>query len=76
MILESTIWNILREHVPHGQWVSIGQIFAIVELHGKFDSADLQERRTNSHTPVWRTMVRRVLEKKKKAGMIHGRKRA
>ncbi len=75
MLPESTIWTFLQEHVPHGQWISIGQIFAIVESHGMIDSADLQAHRTNSATPAWRNRVRRVLEQKKRAGKIHGRKR-
>jgi hypothetical protein len=75
MLPEATIWNILQAHVPHGQWISMSEIFAIVQLHGKFDSGDLEAYRRNTLTPAWRVRVKRILDKKKKAGKIQGRKR-
>ena len=76
MLPESTIWTILQDHVPHGQWVSMREIFTIVESHSTLDSADLQAHRTNSLTPSWRIRVKRVLEQKKRTGKVHGRKHA
>ncbi len=75
MLPESTIWTILQLHVPHGQWVSMREIFTIVESHSTLDSADLAHR-ANSVTPSWRIRVKRVLERKKRTGKVHGRKRA
>ncbi len=72
MVPESTIWNILQHHVPRGQWISIGQIFAIVESYVKFDSADLQAHRTNPLIPAWRNRVKRVLEQKRGQGRFMG----
>jgi hypothetical protein len=37
MLPESTIWNVLQNHVPHGQWVSMREIYSIVESHSKLD---------------------------------------
>jgi hypothetical protein len=76
MLPESTIWNILQDHVPHGQWVSMREILSIVETHTTFDSTDLQAYRVNALTPSWRMRVKHLLEEKKKAGKIQGRKRS
>jgi hypothetical protein len=53
----------------------MSEILTIVQLHGKFDSGDLEAYRRNTLTPAWRVRVKRILEQKKKAGKIQGRKR-
>jgi len=75
MLPESTIWNILQVYVPHGQWVSMREIYSIVEMHSQLDKADLEAHRRNTLTPAWRIRVKRLLGQKKKAGKIQGRKR-
>ena len=73
MMQTSTIWSILQRHVPRSQWVTIGEIFNIVESHGALDEDDLKLR--SSNTPKWKLTVRRVLENKKRAGRIQGREK-
>jgi hypothetical protein len=75
MLPESTIWNILQENVPHGQWVSMREIYSIVESHSTLDKTDLEMYRMNTLTPAWRIRVKRLLDQKKAAGKIQGRKR-
>lgn len=67
----STVWSILQRHVPKSRWVTIGEIFDIVEAHGLLDEDDLKSR--SSNTLQWKLTVRRVLEDKKRAGRIQGR---
>ena len=71
MMQTSTIWSILQRHVPRSQWVTIGEIFDIVESHGVLDKDDLKQ--CSSNTPKWKLTVRRVLENKKRDGRIQGR---
>lgn len=71
MMQNSTIWSILQRHVPRSQWVTIGEIFDIVESHGVLDEDDLKLR--SSNIPKWKLTVRRLLENKKRDGRIQGR---
>ena len=75
MLPESTIWNILHDHVPHGKWVSMREIYSIVESHSVLDKSDLAMYRMNTLTPAWRIRVKRLLDQKRVAGKIRIRKR-
>ena len=69
----AAIWNIMREHLPRRQWISISEIFAIVESRSDLDKEDLALN--CFRVPKWRLTVRRALMEKKRAGSIQGRKR-
>jgi hypothetical protein len=71
MLQRSTIWSILRRHVPKQQWVSIGEIFMIVESHWTMDSEDMELNAR--HIPRWKRNVRSELHSMKKRGRIQGR---
>jgi hypothetical protein len=76
MLQERTIWSILRNNVPKGEWVPIGKIYGIVEEHATMSQEDLARRRAHSDVPVWKASVRRVLESKTREGSIRGRRKA
>jgi hypothetical protein len=69
----SAMWNVMRTHIPRKRWVSIGEIFEIVESRSKLDKEDLE---LNSMSfPRWKLNVCRALMEKKKTGGIRARKR-
>ena len=76
MIAARQIWGIIRGHVPRKQWVSSGDIYAIVELYGKLDEEDRRPLSPRSKTPRWKTLVRNVLANRLKKGKIQSRKRS
>jgi len=67
------IWNIMRKHIPRKQWISIGEIFAIVESRSDLDNEDLEIN--SMHIPRWKFTVRRALMDKKRAGFVQGRRK-
>jgi hypothetical protein len=68
-----TIWSTLQQYMPRGKWVSIGEIYTIFQSHSVLDVDDVAIQA--SHTPNWKFNVRRVLDYKKRAGEIRGRKK-
>jgi len=73
MIAARTIWSILRRHVPRKQWVSSGDIYAIVETHGKLEGDDFRPASHRSKTPQWKTRVRSVLMNRIRKGRVRCR---
>jgi len=73
MMQTAAIWSILQTHAPRKRWISIGELYTIVESHSTLDNEDLEVHA--SHTPMWKLNVRRVLENKKRTGRVQGRKR-
>lgn len=67
------IWEVLRSHLPRGQWIQIDTLYAIVERNVPLDAEDLTLNRTKSFHPRWKTTVRTLLRVKKRAGEIRGR---
>jgi len=67
------IWNIMLENIPRRQWISIGEIFSIVESRSDLDNEDLELNPLQ--VPRWKINVRRALMNKKRAGRIQGRKK-
>jgi hypothetical protein len=74
MIAAKEVWGIIRGHVPKKQWVSSGEICAIVEMHGKLDEEDRKPHSSRSALPRWKTLVRSVLSREMKSGNIRSRK--
>jgi len=70
---QAAIWNTMIEYVPRKQWISIGDLFAIVEHGSDLDSEDLEL--DSSHVPRWKLNVRRALMDKKRAGSVQGRRK-
>jgi hypothetical protein len=70
---QAAMWNIMRDHVPRKRWLSIGEIFSIVESRSTLDKDDLEVNAMNF--PRWKMNVCRTLMEKKKTGDVRGRKR-
>ena len=66
MISAPEIWNVLDGKMPYDKWVSLKEIYDLVEEHGPLDKED-------RFTPaLWHPKVRSVLQYRKKIGQIVG----
>ncbi len=69
-----TIWNTLQEHVPKRKWISLSEIFAIIQARILLDADDLGPASSHSETPRWEANVRRLLRVKVQTGIVRTRK--
>ncbi len=65
MIHLPEIWDIIQTHIPRGRWISIVEIYQIVEHHGNLENDDLQPQSPSSNIPKWKRNVRNVLQYRK-----------
>ncbi|RLG35828.1 hypothetical protein DRN98_00425 [Methanosarcinales archaeon] len=70
MIHHPEIWDILLTHMPREDWVSLDEIYRMVELYGKFDAEDFKPQSPTSAIPKWKRNVRNVLQYRKRTGEI------
>lgn len=65
MLHSHEIWNIIQSHMPRGQWISLGNIYDLVERFGNLDAEDLKPQSPTSDIPKWKRNVRNVLQRKR-----------
>lgn len=65
MLHQPKIWDIIRRHMPRGQWVSLSRIYRLVEDNAQLDSEDFQPQSPTSDIPKWKRNVRNVLQYRK-----------
>ncbi len=70
----TTIWNTLQKHVPKRKWISLSEIFAIIQARVLLDAEDLGPASPHSGTPRWHANVRRLLRVKVQTGNVRSRK--
>jgi hypothetical protein len=70
----SALWGTLQRHAPKRQWISMPEIFSIIESHSTFDYDDLKLLPSND--PQWKRNVRQLLQDQKKTGRVKGRVKA
>ncbi len=70
MIHHSKIWDIIRMHMPRGQWVSLDDIYQMVRKYGNLDDEDFKPQSPISDIPKWKRNVRNVLQLRKGKGEI------
>lgn len=63
-------WQILIEHAPTGEWVSLRRIYTVVEEHAELDEADRAGVSDKSSSPKWKRTVRNLLQGKKTLGEV------
>ena len=59
------IWHIIQTHMPRGHWVSLREIYQIVERYGNLDAEDWNPQSPSSDLPKWQRNVRNVLQYRK-----------
>ncbi len=64
------IWDCIRQHLPRKRWVSIGDIYALVQTRLRLDREDHEPQSPSSDIPKWKRNVRNVLQYRKRTGEI------
>ena len=70
MIRLPEIWDIIRANLNKDRWVSLDEIYRIVEAQGKLDDDDWEPQAPGSDIPKWERNVRNVLQYRKTTGEI------
>ena len=65
MIHASEIWNIIKANMPRGRWISLQDIYSLVERFGNLRTDDFEPEFHTSNVPKWKRNVRNVLQRKK-----------
>jgi hypothetical protein len=56
--------------MPRGHWVSLEEIYQVVEKHWNLDAEDFHPQSPTSDIPKWKRNVRNVLQYRKSTGEI------
>ena len=70
MIHLPEIWSIIRTHMPRERWISVDEIYQMVERYGNLDVEDFEPQSPTSNIPKWKRNVRNVLQYRKGTGEI------
>jgi hypothetical protein len=74
MTNDAMIWATLRTHLPRRTWVSIEEIYGIVQQNVILDAEDLGYSRVlQPGSPRWKRNVRRLLRSKRREGTLMSR---
>ena len=64
------IWETIQSRMPKGQWVSLDEIYQIIERNCKLDEEDFNPQSPKSNIPKWKRNVRNVLQYRKETKEI------
>ncbi len=70
MIIAPEIWDIILKKMPRGTWVSLQEIYQLIENHVSLDSEDFEPQSPKSDIPKWKRNVRNVLQYRKRTEEI------
>lgn len=70
MIHLPEIWDIILRHMPRGCWVSLEEVYRMVERYSNLDAEDFEPQSPSSNIPKWKRNVRNVLQYRKVMGEI------
>jgi len=70
MISLPEIWEIIQNRMNRGRWVSIDEIYSIVQQYSRLDREDYEPQSPTSNITKWKRNVRNVLQYRKKTGEI------
>jgi hypothetical protein len=70
MIRHPEIWDILQTHMQKGSWVSLQDIYQLVEHNANLDTEDFEPQSPSSDIPKWKRNVRNVLQYRKRKGEL------
>lgn len=65
MIRSRQISEILSMKLTKGNWISIEQVYGLIEKYANLDSDDFEWQSPTSSIPKWKRNVRNVLQKRK-----------
>jgi len=70
MIHLPEIWNIIQTYMPRERWISLDEIYQMVECYGNLDAKDFEPQSLTSDIPKGKRNVRNVLQYRKGTGEI------
>lgn len=70
MIHLPEIWGIIQTHMQRERWVSLEEIYQMVERYGNLDAEDFDPESPTSDSPKWKRNVRKVLWYRNHTGKI------
>lgn len=70
MLNSKIAWQVLIQKAPAGQWLSLDQVYDIVEAAVELDDADRAGVSAKSVSPRWKRTVRNLLQRKKTLGEV------
>jgi DNA mismatch endonuclease (patch repair protein) len=70
MLSSREAWRILDEYSPRGDWLSLAEIYEIIQSRTELDSADRSAMSERNRSPRWKRTVRNVLQRKKSVGAV------
>lgn len=70
MIHSSEIWDIMVMQMPRQRWVSLEEIYQLIERCGELDVEDAKPQSPTSDIPKWKRNVRNVLQYRKGTGEV------
>ena len=70
MIHHPEIWGIIQTHMQRERWISLTEIYQMVERYGNLDVEDFEPQSPTSDIPKWKRNVRNVLQSRKGSGEI------
>lgn len=70
MLTSAQAWEALASEAPRGEWLSITQLYEIVERNVSLEEADARPISTSNSSPRWKRTVRNALQRRKALGQI------
>ena len=70
MIHSKDIWDMIQTKMPRGHWVSLEEIYRMVEEYGNLSNDDFKPQSPASDIPKWKRNVRNALQYRKSTGEI------
>ncbi len=71
----TTIWNTLQDYVPKRKWISLSEIFTVLQGRILLDAEDLGRASSRSGGLRWEANVRHLLYTKVHTGIVRSRKK-
>lgn len=70
MLHQPEIWKIIKDNLPNDVWVTLQEIYKIIERNVNLNDDDFEPQAPNSDIPKWKRNVRNVLQYRKQTGEI------
>ena len=70
MLHQPEIWKIIKDDLPSDVWVTLQDLYRIIERNADLDDEDFEPQSPNSDIPKWKRNVRNVLQYRKTTGEI------
>ena len=64
------IWDCIRNNLPRARWVSLEEIYKLIETNINLDDEDYEWQSPSSDIPKWKRNIRNVLQYRKGTGEI------